>query len=141
MPDLGQAQTGSLRSTPKQLKMTASDKNAAMFKCMGNNHYVPFMWSSKATVASGTAEVVVTSGVKFYDMELATYANVTATATSNPGGNYWVEHDTGANIIKVVVASSVSADVDFDLQFMLGVGIDIGTLQTRGTGAPAQSYP
>jgi len=141
MPDLGQAQTGSLRSTPKQIKTTASDKSAAMFKCMGNNHYVPFIWSTQAIVLDTATEVTVASGVKFYDMDLASYANVTATATSNPGADYWVEYDTGANTIKVVVGSAVSADVTFNVQFILGPGIDISTLSTRGTGAPAQSYP
>ncbi|MCK5764227.1 MAG: hypothetical protein KAH05_08910 [Clostridiales bacterium] len=141
MPDLGQAQTGSLRSTPKQIKMTASDKSAAMFKCMGNNHYVPFIWSTQAVVSGTATEAIVVDGVKFYDMELASYANVTATATSDPGDAYWVAYDTGANTIKVVVGSAVSADVTFNVQFILGPGIDISTLSTRGTGAPAQSYP
>lgn len=141
MPDLGQAQTGSLRSTPKQLKMTASDKSAAIFKCMGNNHYVPFIWSTQAVVANGETEVVIADDLKFYDMKLASYANVTATATSNPGAAYWVEYDTGANEVKIVVASAVGADTTFNVQFVLGNGIDISELSTRGTGAPAQSYP
>lgn len=141
MPDLGQAQTGSLRSTPKQLKLTASDKAAAMFKCMGNNHYVPMLWASNATIASGTTSVVLASGVKFYDMELASYATVTATATSDPGADYWVAQDTVANTLTLTIGSAVAADVNFNVQFMLGPGIDISTLSTRGTGAPAQSYP
>jgi hypothetical protein len=141
MPDLGQAQTGSLRSTPKQIKVSASDKTAALFKCMGNNHNVPFEWASQATVASGTSEVLLASGVKFYDMDLASYATVVATPKSNPGAQYWVEQNTSTNIIKLIVGSSVSADTVFGVHFTLGVGIDISTLSTRGTGAPAQSYP
>jgi len=141
MPDLGQAQTGSLRSTPKQIKMTASDKAAAVFKCMGNNHYVPFIWATQAEIVLGETEVTVTSGVKFYDMDLASYANVTATATSDPGDDYWVAYDTGANTIKIEVGSAVGADTTFNVQFILGPGIDVSTLSTRGTGAPAQSYP
>jgi len=141
MPQLGQAQTGSLRSTPKQLKMTASDKAAAIFKNMGNNHNVPFVWSAVATVADGTTEILIADGSKFYDMDLASYAVVTATALSNPGAAYWVEHDTGANTIKIVVAAAVTGDVDFNVMFMLGAPIDISTLSTRGTGAPKQSYP
>lgn len=141
MTQLGQAQTGSLRSTPKQLKVSASDKNAALFKNMGNNHNIPFMWCSTATVTSGTTETTVTSGVSFYEMELATYANVVATPTSDITGDYYLDVDTGTNVIKLVVGSAVSADVDFNVQFMLGQEIDITTLNTRGTGAPAQSYP
>ncbi len=141
MPDYGQAQVGSLRSTPKQIKLSASDKSAVIFKCMGNNHYVPFVWSAQVVVASGTTQATVASGVKFYDMELATYANITATPTSDPGARYWTECDEAANTIKIVVGSTVSDSVKFNVQFVLGVGIDISELKTRGTGAPAQSYP
>ena len=141
MAQLGQAQTGSLRSTPKQLKMTASDNSSVVFKNMGNNHNVPFIWAASATVASGTSGVVLASGVKFYDMELATYANTVVTAAGNPGGYYWIANDTDANVITLYTSSAVSADTDFNVQFMLGNSIDVSTLSTRGTGAPAQSYP
>jgi len=141
MPQLGQAQTGSLRSTPKQLKMTASDKAAAVYKNMGNNHNVPFIWSASATVASGTTEVTLASGLKFYDMDLASYAVVTATPTADPGARYWVDHDTSVNVIKLVIGSTASDSVEFNVMFMLGAPIDVSTLSTRGSGAPAQSYP
>lgn len=141
MPQYGQAQTGSLRSTPKQLKVTASDKAALAFKNMGNNHNVPLFWATTATVSSGVAETTLASGVKFYDMDLASYATVTVTPESNPGAHYWVAYDTGVNTIKVVFDSAVSGDINFSVQFMLGAGIDISTLSTRGAGAPAQSYP
>lgn len=141
MAQLGQAQTGSLRSTPKQLKVSASDKSAALFKNMGNNHNIPFMWSSSATVASGQTEVTVTSGISFYDMDLASYANVVATAKADPGDDYWLNYNTVDNVISLEVGSAVTGDVDFNVQFMLGQEIDITTLNTRGTGAPAQSYP
>lgn len=141
MPDYGQAQVGKLKSTPKQLKLSASDRAAALFKCMGNNYYVPFIWSAQAVVVSGTEEVIVASGVKFYDMDLASYANVTATPTSDPGDRYWTEYDTVTNTIKIVIGSTVTDSVTFNVQFILGSGIDISTLKTRGTGAPAQSYP
>ncbi len=141
MPQLGQAQTGSLRSTPKQTKVTASDKSAALFKNMGNNHNVPFIWATKVMVRNGTTEVVLAEGVSFYDMNLATYANVTATPTTDPGTSYWIESNTAQNVVKLVVGSAVSGDVFFNVQFVLGNGIDMSTLKTRGTGAPAQSYP
>jgi len=141
MPDLGQAQTGELRSTPKQLKLSGADKSSAAFKCMGNNHYIPWTWASQAVVASGTSEVVLASGVKFYDMELATYANVVATPKSDPGTTFWTEYDTVDNIVKLVVGSSVSGDITFNVQFMLGANANVSNLNTRGTGAPAQSYP
>jgi len=74
-------------------------------------------------------------------MDLASNATVVATPTSDPGGRYWVEQDTAANTITLVVGSSVSADTVFGVHFTLGAGIDISTLTTRGTGAPAQNYP
>lgn len=141
MSDLGQAQTGLLRSTPKQLKLTASDKAAAMFKSMGNNHYVPMLWAANATIASGTTSVVLASGVKFYDMDLATYGNITATAKSDPGDDFWIDQNTDTNVVTLTVGTTAGGAIDFNVQFMLGPGIDMSELSTRGTGAPAQSYP
>lgn len=141
MADLGQGQTGSLRSTPKLLNMKASDKFALTFKNYGNNHNAPFTWSSTATVESGETEVTVVSGVKFYDMDLATYGSFTATPTSNPGDNFWVEQNTTTNEVKIVVGSAVSSDVVFNVQVMLGARADISKYSTRGTGAPQQCYP
>ena len=141
MPQLGQAQTGSLRSTPKQLSMTTSDKHALIFKNYGNNHNAPFIWSSTATIATGDTEVVTASGIKFYDMDLASYANVCATPTSDPGSRYWVDYNTTTNVVKIVVGSAVSADVVFNVQAILGGTVDISKYHTRGTGAPQQSLP
>ena len=142
MAQLGQAQTGSLRSTPKQLKMTASDNSAAVFKNMGNNHNIPFIWASTATMENGTSSVVLASGVKFYDMDLASYANTVVTPTSDPGGYYYVTNDTVNNVVKLYASTAVTTSgVVYNVQFMLGNSIDVSTLSTRGTGAPAQSYP
>lgn len=141
MAQLNQGQTGNLRSTPKQLNVKASDRFALLFKNFGNNHNSPFIWSETATVVSGTTEVTVASGVKFYDMDLATYGNFTATPNSNPGANFWVDQDTDTNIVKVVVGSAVGDDVTFNVQVILGSEADISSYYTRGTGAPAQAYP
>jgi hypothetical protein len=142
MAQLGQAQTGSLRSTPKQLKIRAADNSAVVFKNMGNNHNVPFIWSASATMENGESEVVLASGVKFYDMDLASYANTVVTPTSDPGGYYYVTNDTDANVIKLYASTAVTTSgVVYNVQFMLGNAVDVSTLNTRGTGAPAQSYP
>lgn len=141
MADIGQGQTGSLRSTPKLLNTKASDRYALMFKNYGNNHNAPLFWSSTATIASGDTEVTVVSGVKFYDMDLATYASVTATPTSDPGASFWVEKDVVNNEVKIVVGSAVSGDVVFNVQTMLGACVDISAYSTRGSGSPQQSYP
>lgn len=141
MAQTGQAQTGSLRSTPKQLNVKAADKYALMFKNYGNNHNMPFIWSSEVTVVSGTTEATIASGIKFYDMELATYGNVVVTPQSDPGAYYYVTQDTDLNVVKVAVGTSVSDSVVFNVQVMLGASADISTYCTRGTGAPQQSYP
>lgn len=141
MGQLNQGQTGKLRSTPKQLNVKAADKFALLFKNMGNNHNAPFMWSDTATVVSGTTEITVASGVKFYDMDLATYGNFAATPNSNPGAAFWVDQDVATNVVKVVVGSAVSDDVTFNVQVMLGADADISIYSTRGTGAPSQAYP
>ena len=141
MPQLGQAQTGTLRSMPKQLSMTTADKHALVFRNMGNSHNMPFIWSTTATILTGDTEVVTSSGIKFYDMDLASYANVCVTPTSDPGSRYWVDYNTTTNVVKVVVGSAVSADVVFNVQTVLGNPVDISKYRTRGTGAPQQSLP
>jgi len=141
MAQLGQAQSGSLRSTPKQLNVKASDRYALMFKNYGNNHNAPFIWSGSATVVSGTTVAVLASGIKFYDMELATYGNFVATAKSDPGDDYWINQDESSNVVKLVVGSAVADDVVFNVQVMLGAEVDISIYNTRGAGAPSQSYP
>lgn len=137
-----QAQTGSLKSTPKLTTVTSKNTDDVLFKNVGNGHNVPFRWASTTTVASGTTEITVASGTKFYDMDLASYATVTATPMSDVGSRFWVSKDVSANTIKVVIETALSdTNIDFDLQFSLGESIDVSELSTRGTGAPAQSYP
>ena len=127
MAQLGQAQTGSLRSTPKQLNVKASDKFALVFKNYGNNHNAPFIWSSVVTVADGTTEVVIADGLKFYDMDLATYGNFTVTAKADPGSRYWIEQNETTNVVKLVVGAAVTGDLEFNVQVMLGANVDIAT--------------
>jgi len=141
MPQLGQAQTGSLRSTPKQLSMTTSDKHALIFRNMGNNHNMPFIWSTTATILTGATEVVVATGVKFYDMELATAGNFYVTPTEDPGSRYWVDANTGTNVVKIKLQTAPAADITFNVQCILGNTVDISKYHTRGTGAPQQSLP
>jgi len=141
MAQLNQGQTGKLRSTPKQLNIKAADKFALLFKNMGNNHNQPFLWSGMSTVVSGTNEVTIASGIKFYDMDLATYGSFTVTPNSNPGYAYWVEQDVVNNVVKLVTASGVADDVVFNVQTMLGADADISIYSTRGTGSPSQCYP
>jgi len=137
---LGQAQTGTRTSTPKIVKISGDDNLKVVYRNLGNNHNYPFMWADTVTM-SGT-EVVVASGVKFHGMDLATYGNVTANATSNPGGYLWVTKDTAANVVKVHCSASYEGDVD--VKYMMGAASDsryIEAIYCRGNNGAYQSLP
>ena len=53
------------KSTPKLVRVNADDGNAALFRNLGNGHKLPFIWGTSVTMASGTAQVVVSSGVSY----------------------------------------------------------------------------
>ena len=141
MPDINIGQQGKLRSMPKITRINGDDALALIYRNMGNNHAYPFVWSETVTVASGTTEVTVISGVKFHGMEAATYCNATATPLSDPGARFWVEKDTAANTIKVKVGSSVADAVNFDVMVMVGIDPDVAAISCRGNTGAAQSLP
>ena len=91
MPDIGQFQVGQLRSIPKIVRINGDDNARVIWKNMGNNHAYPLVWGTTHVLASGT-EATLASGVKFHGLDLATYANVTATvASGTPSGVIYVE--------------------------------------------------
>lgn len=144
MPDINIGQQGhspGLKSTPKLTRINGDDALALIYRNMGNNHAYPFVWSETVTVASGGTEVTVISGVKFHGMAAATYCNTTVTPLSDPGARFWIEKDTSANTIKVVVGSSVSDAVNFDVMIMVGVDPDVANIACRGNTGAAQSLP
>jgi len=129
MTQLGQAQVGLLRSTPKLTRINGDDNLKVIWRNMGNNHAYPFVWASTVT-HSGTSTVLVASGTKFHGFDLVTYANVTVTPLASPGSFYWVDKNADGNIY-IKSASSMS-NVDFDVKYMLGedpviTGITCGT--------------
>lgn len=132
-----------LKSIPKLTRINGDDALALIYRNMGNNHAYPFVWAETITVASGTSEVTVISGVKFHGMPAAEYCNVTATALSNPDDNrFWIEKDTSANIIKLVVGSTVpDAGVDFDIMVIVGIDPDVASIACRGNTGARQSLP
>ncbi len=130
-----------LKSIPKLTRINGDDALALIYRNMGNNHAYPFVWAETITVASGTTEVTVVSGVKFHGMDAAIYCNVTAAALSDPGDRFWISKDTGANIIKLVVGSSVSDAVDFDIMVIVGVDPDVASIACRGNTGARQSLP
>jgi len=141
MPQLGQGQVGTLKSTPKLTKINGDDHNKVIYRNLGNNHAYPFVWASTAVVASGTQSIVVASGIKWHGYELATYASVVATPEGDVGYCY-TDKDTTANTITLMTSSAPSVDTNVALVFMLGGEMDVEGLFCRGNNAnPAQSLP
>ena len=122
MSQLGQAQTGTLSSTPKVCTIKGDDNLKIIYKNMGNGHAVPVLWSDSVTVVSGATTVTVASGIKMHGMELASYASVQTTAVDANAGEYshYITKDTGTNVITLVTSTAVSDDAVFDVMYMLG---------------------
>jgi hypothetical protein len=141
MSGLGQAQTGSLKSTPKLTRINGDDNKKIVYRNLGNNHAYPFIWADTFTVAAGEKAVTVASGIKFHGYDLASYANVVATPLANPGGYFYISKNTTTNKIQIKTTAAPGADLDFDVQIMLGEDADVENLACRGTGSPMPSLP
>lgn len=139
MPQLGQAQVGTLKSTPKLTRINGDDDLALIYRNMGNNHAYPFVYGLNVTLVSGT-DVVIASGIKYHGMTMAENCFVsTAVVSGTPDGYVYVEKDKTGNI--VTVKSTGTASVEVDVLVMLGDEPDIEGINCRGFGNPAQSLP
>lgn len=138
MPNLGQAQTGKLKSTPKLTRINGDDDLALVYRNLGNNHAYPFVFAVNVALVSGT-DTVVASGIKWHGFELATSSFITATPDSNPDGYVYVEKDTVNNVI--TVKSTGSNSIGVDVIFMVGNEPDISGICCRGNTGAAQSLP
>jgi len=146
MPQLGNYQVGTLKSTPKLTRINGDDHSMVIYRNMGNNHAYPFVWATSVT-HSGTETVLVASGVKFHGYDLVTYANINVTPLADPGaGRYWV--DKNATDGKIYLKSSASiSNVDFDVKFMLGADLEVTGIACRdyiagnAYSAPRQTLP
>ncbi len=121
MPQLGNAQTGLLKSTPKITRINGDDNLKVIYRNMGNNHAYPFVWGVTTLVGLGT-DVTLASGIKFHGFELASYANIQLTITSgtpDAGTVMYIEKDKVNNII--TIKSTGSGSVEVDVKFMLGM--------------------
>jgi len=130
------------KSIPKICRINGDDNLKMVYKNLGNNHAVPFLWGDSFTLASGTEEIVIASGIKFHGKKLASYGNVTASPMSDVGVRWWIEKDETWN--RVLIKSSeptTLGDVDFDCKFMLGDDPDIESLYCRGNRGTTPSYP
>jgi hypothetical protein len=128
-----QAQTGKTKSTPKVVRVNADDGNAVLYRNLGNGRRLPFIWGDTFTLASGTTEVVVSSGVSFNDHDVAE-AVIQITPLSEPGAelDYFIDKNTTTNVVKLMVKAAASDDdCDFDVMFMLGVGYNFDSTHTN----------
>ena len=120
MPQLGNYQVGTLKSTPKLTKINGDDDVKVIWKNMGNQHAYPFVWAASATLASGINTVTLVDSVKFHGLDLATYANVTVTPCFDAGAVY-ITKDTVANTITCTVETAPGAGGGtLDVKYMLG---------------------
>ncbi|KKN59917.1 hypothetical protein LCGC14_0537420 [marine sediment metagenome] len=126
-----QAQTGKTGSTPKVVRVNADDSNAVLYRNLGNGRRLPFMWGTSVTLASGTDEVVVSSGVSFNDHDVAAgIVLITPTNSASAAKNYYISKDTGTNKVTLVVNTNTVA-LSFDVMIMLGVGYDFISTHTN----------
>lgn len=136
-----QALSGTRRSVPKICRVNGDDNLKLLYKNLGNNHAVPFLWGDSFTLVSGTQELVIASGIKFHGKDLATYGNVTASPMSDVGGRWWVEKDATWNRVLIKSSASVADDVIFNCMFMLGDDPNMESLYCRGNRGTMPSYP
>jgi len=117
-----QAMTGKQKSTAKLVRVNAADGEAVLFRNLGNGRRLPFIWGTTVTLASGTSEVIVSSGVKYNDHKAAD-AVIMVTPLTDAGAamNYYIDKDSVNNIVKLK-GGSASQDLEFDIMFMLGIG-------------------
>lgn len=128
MAQLGKAQTGLLKSTPKLTRINGDDNLKVIWRNMGNNHAYPFVWGVTATVTSGSSEItLVASGTKFHGFDLVTYVNVQVTPNYDAGDFYVTKDPTGDGDIKLTVENAGANDglSTVDVMYILGVDPDI----------------
>lgn len=127
-----QALTGKTKSMPKVVRVNADDGNAVLYRNLGNGRRLPFIWGTTATLASGTTEIVVSSGVSFNAHDVA--GGLVFFSPLSASGSLlsaYLDKDTTNNVVKLFSTSAPSVDCDFDIMFMLGVGSNFVSTDTN----------
>lgn len=140
MPQLGQAQVGTLKSIPKLTRINGDDSIKVIYRNLGNNHAYPFIWATEVTI-SGTDSTVLASGIKWHGYDLASYATVVVTPSSAPTGRLYVEKNATTNVVTLKSTSTESTGINVDVMWMLGGEFTAEGLQCRGNTGAAQSLP
>jgi len=117
------------RSIPKVVRVNADDNLACVYKNLGNGRRIPFIWGATITLASGTTEVVVASGISFNEFTPETgIVQVTPVFTVTSGisydntvlGKVYVIKDVDNKLLKLKSTVSAVIDTDFDVTIFLG---------------------
>jgi len=121
-----QAQTGSKKSMPKVVRVNAADSESVLYRNLGNGRRVPFIWGTSVTLASGTTSGVISSGVSFSNMDVATSSGSLVLITPQDAVaaalSYYVKKDDWNNTVSLMTTSAVpTGTASFDVMIMLGV--------------------
>ena len=115
---------GELKSIAKVVRVNADDSKAVFVKNLGNGRRIPVFWATQVTMASGTAETVVASGVSFSAFDISeALVCVTPNFTVLSGisfddgllGKTYVEKDTNLNQVKIKSTVTATQDSVFDV--------------------------
>jgi hypothetical protein len=114
------------KSMPKVVRVNAGDGEAVLYKNLGNGQRIPLLWADTVTLASGTTEVVVSSGVDLGDHKVAE-GHIYAMPLSAAGAALatYVSKNTSTNVVKLVSTGAPSADCLFDVLIFVGESYDI----------------
>jgi len=109
------------RSMPKVVRVNADDNLACVYKNLGNGRRVPFIWATTVTLASGTTEILVASGVEFSEFKVSEGKFSVLPLASDDVGRYYIDKDTTQNMVTLKTTSAApAAGIDFDIMVFLG---------------------
>jgi len=118
------------RSIPKVVRVNADDNLACVYKNLGNGRRVPFIWGATVTLASGTTEVVVASGINFSGftpetglVQVTPVFTVTSGVTYNTDllGKVYIEKDVDNALLTLKsTVSGIDYDTAWDVLIFLG---------------------
>ena len=144
MTDLGQYQTGKLKSTSKMTAVKADDGRAILYKNMGNNHNYPMLWCDTLVLTASGSEVVVASGVSFHGNKLAdtTACSIVFSPYGDPGDvRMYVDCDIDTNVVKIKSTGVMASDLTLKVMAFIGADADVSGLNCRGNVGSMPTYP
>lgn len=114
------------KSMPKVVRVNAGDGESVLFKNLGNGQRIPLLWAETVTLASGTTEVVVSSGVDLGDHKVSEgHVYLMPLSSGSASLTTYLEKDTVANVVTLVSTSAPDGDCLFDVLIFVGDDFDI----------------